>query len=331
MKSILSTQNILGSRHYFGVPEQIASLFVSAPELSTKEKTVTVSARLHLVGTRYQFDTATDLYDYIDNCLGELVVMASEPDNAKDPDAIAVYGTGLEGKTQRIAYISRSETPKAHAIIAQSGMTYAVLRIDSVPQHGHTTLTAYPYSKKSGMIRTIKMSVPEHPRSDVQIIGKAETSATVLELVKYAAGNCDEAHKQSLAQIIFQACADNPLSYKRAARYIIDMKRQPASQPSTYHQANPATDSLDSAISRIARYIDSHRSTMSWSMVYYFMRRKKIIDRDMTANQFGVFIESHGGPSAQKVRKSGDYQLSSAQLARLSCEIESLNAFFTDY
>lgn len=92
---------------------------------------------------------------------------------------------------------------------------------------------------------------------------------------------------------------------------------------------NAGTDTFDDGIKRVARHIDEHKATVSWSDVYYFLQGKGIIDEDMSAAAFGKFVQSHGGPSAQKVRKSGNYQLSTNMLRRRGNTIASLSAFFT--
>lgn len=95
----------------------------------------------------------------------------------------------------------------------------------------------------------------------------------------------------------------------------------------TTHDAE--ADTLGDGIRRVAKHIDEHKATVFWSDVYYFLQGKGVIDEDMSAAAFGKFIESHGGPSAQKVRKSGNYQLSTNQLRRRGAVIASLSAFFT--
>lgn len=86
-------------------------------------------------------------------------------------------------------------------------------------------------------------------------------------------------------------------------------------------------NSLDEGIKEVAKYIEEHKTTVFWSDVYYFLVGKGIIDEDMSAAAFGKFIEKHGGPSAQKVRKSGTYQLSTNQQHRRGAVISSLSAF----
>ena len=49
---------------------------------------------------------------------------------------------------------------------------------------------------------------------------------------------------------------------------------------------------------------------------------------EMSAAAFGRFIEEHGGPNEQKVRKDGNYQPSSRELLRDKAVIESVSAFF---
>lgn len=90
---------------------------------------------------------------------------------------------------------------------------------------------------------------------------------------------------------------------------------------------NTEKNTLDDGIKDVAKYIEEHKSTVFWSDVYYFLMGKGIVDEDMSAAAFGKFIEEHGGPSAQKVRKSGKYQLSTNQLRRRGGVISSLSAF----
>lgn len=87
-------------------------------------------------------------------------------------------------------------------------------------------------------------------------------------------------------------------------------------------------DPLDDGIREAAKYIDSHKADIRWSDVYYFLMGKGIVSEGTSASAFGNFIASHGGPSAQKVRKSGPYQLSTNELRRRKPVISSLSSIF---
>ena len=49
---------------------------------------------------------------------------------------------------------------------------------------------------------------------------------------------------------------------------------------------------------------------------------------EMSASAFGKFIQKHGGPNEQKVRKDGNYQPSPSELLRDKAVIESVSAYF---
>lgn len=70
---------------------------------------------------------------------------------------------------------------------------------------------------------------------------------------------------------------------------------------------------FDDSLQTIMDYMKTAKWTIYWSDLYYAMRREKLIGR-MSASEFGKLIEEHGGPSAQVVRKSGDYNMSRREI-----------------
>ena len=102
-------------------------------------------------------------------------------------------------------------------------------------------------------------------------------------------------------------------------------------QPSKEQEQNNDGDYFDStafsnALKRLAQHMEQTR-TIHWSHVYLYLRRNMSLD-EMSASAFGRFIEEHGGPNEQKVRKDGNYQPSSRELLRDKAVIESVSAFF---
>lgn len=83
---------------------------------------------------------------------------------------------------------------------------------------------------------------------------------------------------------------------------------------------------FESSIKNLARHMEQVK-TIHWSHVYLYLRRNMSLD-EMSASAFGRFIQEHGGPNEQKVRKDGNYQPSSRELLRDKAVIESVSAFF---
>lgn len=84
---------------------------------------------------------------------------------------------------------------------------------------------------------------------------------------------------------------------------------------------------FDSSIKRLAQHMEQFK-TIHWSHVYLYLHQYLNLE-EMTAAKFGKFIESHGGPNEQKVRKDGNYQPSSLELLKDKPIIESVSAFFS--
>lgn len=107
--------------------------------------------------------------------------------------------------------------------------------------------------------------------------------------------------------------------------YMTQVYHGPAAAPAT---ADTPDEALSRVFARATAYIRHHPA--HWSHLYYYMRRQELIPADMSASAFGEFVEAHGGPRAQTVRKSGDYQLSSSGLVRERQAIEAMGALFSD-
>ncbi|MCH3980820.1 MAG: hypothetical protein LKE41_02685 [Prevotella sp.] len=110
-----------------------------------------------------------------------------------------------------------------------------------------------------------------------------------------------------------------------------EQQPEPA-QPASAHSAGNGDSYFDSqsfanSIQRLARHMEQFKS-IHWNHVYLFLHRKMGLE-EMTAAGFGKFVQAHGGPNAQKVRKDGNYQLSSGELLRQKPIIESVSAFFS--
>ena len=87
------------------------------------------------------------------------------------------------------------------------------------------------------------------------------------------------------------------------------------------------TPAFEESIQKLSQHMEQHKS-IHWSYVYYYLNKKMGLG-EMSASAFGKFIESHGGPNEQKVRKDGNYQPSSHELLRDKPIIESVSAFFS--
>lgn len=86
------------------------------------------------------------------------------------------------------------------------------------------------------------------------------------------------------------------------------------------------TPAFKESIRKLSQHIEQHKF-IHWSYVYYYLNKNMGLD-EMSAAAFGRFIEEHGGPNEQKVRKDGNYQPSSRELLRDKAVIESVSAFF---
>ena len=103
-------------------------------------------------------------------------------------------------------------------------------------------------------------------------------------------------------------------------------------QSPTEHEQNNEGNYFDSTafsnvIRRLAQHMEQTR-TIHWSHVYQYLRKNMSLG-EMSASAFGRFIQEHGGPNEQKVRKDGNYQPSSRELLRDKPIIESVSAFFS--
>lgn len=83
---------------------------------------------------------------------------------------------------------------------------------------------------------------------------------------------------------------------------------------------------FESSIKNLARHMEQVK-TIHWSHVYIYLHKYMKLE-EMSASAFGRFIQEHGGPNEQKVRKDGNYQPSSRELLRDKAVIESVSAFF---
>lgn len=88
-------------------------------------------------------------------------------------------------------------------------------------------------------------------------------------------------------------------------------------------------ETMTRAMKQVSQYIATHKGDVFWSDVFYCLQRRGDIGSDMSASGFGQLVNSHGGPDAQIVRKSGDYQLSTYDLRKRETVIARLTTFFT--
>jgi len=84
--------------------------------------------------------------------------------------------------------------------------------------------------------------------------------------------------------------------------------------------------SFSESLQKLMKHMKENKN-LHWSHVYQFLHKYRELG-EMSAAAFGKFIERHGGPKEQTVRKDGDYQPTSWELKRDKPIIDSLSALF---
>lgn len=311
-------------------PDAIAKLF--GDKAKSKSDSVT-DARLILVGTRYYFPSDTDLRDFLDHTSGRKMIMAAEPDNEFDHNAVAVYDD-YNSDPRIVCHVVKEDIRKAKAIIDLIGTGYADLLVQGTISENATSLVAYPM-KNGKVMKTIPTSLVNSVTVTKSMPTEVQPVPDLMDWAKYTVSNGTKEEKHALASLISKALARYPARFTPIAVYLESAKNAYKRPPCTLLNNKALAlsgqgKSLSRAVVRLTNYINDNKDTMFWSYVYYFMVRHKMIGEFTSAKQFGELIESHGGPSAQTVRKSGNYQLSSFEERKLSKTIESLSAFFSD-
>lgn len=254
--------------------------------------------QLHIVGVRHYITDDAERQKFIDNAPNLSLIMACEPTNPVDPRAIAVYETSSV-IPRRVAYISTENLLKAHGVLDAYNVTSMPIRALGLQPGRHTTLVAYPIDPDGELIKDIEeIETPDNPQPQFNI-------GSIGSIGQFNAGN----------SVYNAAPAKNEENEK------------------THEADSSSTDGKDNmrkAIVRIAKFISTHKDEVWWSDVYYCMKRRGDIGAELSPNAFGDLVERLGGPKAQTVRKSGDYQLSTAQLQKRDLIITLLTYFFSD-
>lgn len=97
-----------------------------------------------------------------------------------------------------------------------------------------------------------------------------------------------------------------------------------ASRPEARHEDG---DFLRRAVRSFMQFKKNH-ALVKWSDFFLLLKRKGVIAPDLNAADFGRLMEDNGGPSMETVRKSGDYNPSTADELKRKKFVDQLEALF---
>lgn len=249
--------------------------------------------QLHVVGMKHYITDAEERQRFIDSAPSARLIMACEPNNRYDHEAIAVY-TIKDNNFRLVAYISRENLPKAHLLMQAMGKSWMPIHALGVQLGRHTTLEAYPLSDDDEMI--------------MDIATDEETNASGLSLI-------------DIGGITLNVYNNQPSDTSTATQLA------PAAPSAEVRQSAGSyydCEEFRNGIIRVTDFISKKKAT--WSLVYFFLRKHGF--SEMCRSRFGEFVHEHGGPSARTVRDSGNYELRSYQLLGEKDKINAIAAFF---
>lgn len=322
------------------------------------EVTEEADARLLVVGTRYYQKTRADLGTFLQKVRGTRLIIQQDRGCVEDPDAIAAYQVSDDRGFHKVGYIAKEMKGIAKDVIEQSGGKMAFVYVEGA-EGTHTSLTVWPVLKGKGVVRKIKRHTFRMPRpsGDIDAIWAFKATDSALELAKFFTGHCTPNEKLFAANLFCRAAAANQRLFGPAAKYLTDdlllsqeqtnytiVQNMTISAPMKKAEALAAAQETGTdhkpcfgesyfssptfrvAIKKVAAYLREHAG-LHWSHVYICLSQHCGLG-EMSASQFGSFIENHGGPRAQSVRKDGDYQLTCAEMEREGRAAEALMQFF---
>lgn len=119
--------------------------------IDTQTRVFHTDMQLHIVGCKYYITDETERKAFLDSAPQSSLIMACEPNNPFDSQAIAVYKLS-DCKIRLVAYISRENLEKAHGILEAYGKTWMPIHALGLQPGRHTTLLAYPVDDEGEMI-----------------------------------------------------------------------------------------------------------------------------------------------------------------------------------
>lgn len=86
-------------------------------------------------------------------------------------------------------------------------------------------------------------------------------------------------------------------------------------------------ETIKKIVPLIQSFMKNYIYTIYWSDVFYCFKGKGLIPKETSARTFSGIIANCGGPGAEFVRKSGNYNASTLELLQRKAQIDIITGF----